>query len=151
MVTGQLTITADFLSRADLRLGIAARHYCPEAYAWFVALAEQLGLRRADTILQWSTLAKVTALIRTPPDAIGPREFQQARTAIVDAFIARGSRCAGRNMAAIFHRLQLTLFHAGRLETYARPRTRALSRSAGGRWSRLASLRRRAATSTRSR
>ena len=67
MVTGQLTITADFLSRADLRLGIAARHYCPEAHTWFVALAEQLGLRPADTMLQWSTLAKVTALTRTPP------------------------------------------------------------------------------------
>ncbi len=31
MVTGQLTVTADFLGRADLRLGIAARHYCPDA------------------------------------------------------------------------------------------------------------------------
>ena len=75
-------------------------------------------------MLQWSTLAKITALTGTPPDAIGPAEFERARTAIVDAFIARGSPCAGRNMAAIFHRLQLTLFHAGRLDTCARPRTR---------------------------
>jgi hypothetical protein len=35
MVTGQLTVTADFLSRADLRLGIAARHYCPEAHTLY--------------------------------------------------------------------------------------------------------------------
>ncbi len=117
LVTGQLTVTADFLSRADLRLGIAARHYCPEAHTWFVALAEQLGLRPADTTLQWSTLAKVTALTRTPPEGIGPGEFERARTAIVDAFIARESPGAGRNMAAVFHRLQLTLFHAGRLDT----------------------------------
>jgi len=75
-------------------------------------------------MLQWSTLAKITALTGTPPDAIGQAEFQRARTAIVDAFITRGSPCAGRNMAAIFHRLQLTLFHAGRLDTYTRSRTR---------------------------
>jgi hypothetical protein len=30
LVTGQLTVTADFLSRADLRLGTAARHYYPK-------------------------------------------------------------------------------------------------------------------------
>ena len=123
MVTGQLTVTADFLSRADLRLGIAARHYCSGA-PWFVTIAERLGLRAADTMLQWSTLAKITALTGTPPDAIGQAEFPRARTAIVDAFITRGSPCAGRNMAAIFHRLQLTLFHAGRLDTYTRSRTR---------------------------
>jgi site-specific recombinase XerD len=125
MVTGQLTVTADVLSHADLRLGIAARHYCPDAHTWFVTAAARLGIRLADTRLQWSTLAKITAFTGTPPDAIGPAEFQRARTAIIDAFIARGSPCAGRNMAAIFHRLQLTLFHAGRLETFTRPRTRA--------------------------
>src|SRR5512132_4611379 len=59
------------------------------------------------------------------PGCDRPGRVPVGRTAIVDAFIARGSPCAGRNMAAIFHRLQLTLFHAGRLETYTRPRTRA--------------------------
>ena len=50
MVTGQLTVTTDFLSRADLRLGIAARHHCPEAHTWFVSNAERLRLRPADTM-----------------------------------------------------------------------------------------------------
>jgi hypothetical protein len=109
MVTGQLTVTADFLSRADLRLGISARHHCPDAHTWFVTAAERLRIRPGDTMLQWSTLAKITAFTGTPPDAIGPPEFERARTAMVEAFIARGSPCAGRNMAAIFHRLQLTL------------------------------------------
>jgi hypothetical protein len=124
MVTGQLTVTAEFLSRADLRLGIAARHFCPEASTWFSTVAERLGVRPADTMLQWSTLAKIVAFTRTAPDGVGPAEFERARTAIVAAFLARGTPCAGRNMAAIFHRLQLTLFHAGRLETYTRPRNR---------------------------
>jgi hypothetical protein len=52
MVTGQLTVTADFLGRADLRLGISARHYCPDAHTWFIAVAERLGIRPGDTMLQ---------------------------------------------------------------------------------------------------
>ena len=124
MVTGQLTVSADFLGRAGLRLGITARHYCPDAHSWFVTAAERLGIRSEDTMLQWSTLAKITALTGVAPNAIGPAEFERARTAIVNAFIARGSRCAGRTMAATFHRLQLTLFHAGHLTTYKRPRNR---------------------------
>src|SRR5881394_4276043 len=36
MVTSQLTVTAHVLGRIDLRLGIAARNYCPDAHRWFV-------------------------------------------------------------------------------------------------------------------
>ncbi len=40
------------------------------------------------------------------------------------AFTARATSTAGRNTASIFHRLQLTLFHAGRLDTLSRPMSR---------------------------
>jgi site-specific recombinase XerD len=124
MVTSQLTVTADILGRVDLRLGNAARNYCPSAHAWFVYACEHIGISPADTALQWNTLAKITAITATPPEQVATTEFEIARTAIIDAYVARGMPQSGRNMASIFHRLQLTLFHAGRLDTHRRAMSR---------------------------
>ena len=57
----------------------------------------------------------------TVPDQITEREFERARTALIDANVARGLRASGRNITSVFHRLRLTLFHAGRLATYRHP------------------------------
>ncbi len=124
MVTSQLTVTADILGLVDLRLGTAARNYRPEAYRWFVDAAERIGITAADIALQWNTLVKITAVTGTPPDEVGTAEFASARSAIVDAYVERGLPQSGRNMSAIFHRLQLTLFHAGQLDTHRRPMSR---------------------------
>jgi len=121
MVTGRLRIDADVFGRVDLWLGVAARAFCPDAYAWFVAVCEGLGIRVGDIRLQWNTLAKVTAATGVPPDDVGDREFDLASAAIVAAYVARGMPESGRNMASIFHRLRLTLFHAGRLHSFRRP------------------------------
>ena len=52
MVTGQLTVTAEVLGRVDLRLGIAARSYCPAPYAWFLErLRADCGLQPGDIAL----------------------------------------------------------------------------------------------------
>ena len=124
MVTSRLTVSADVLGRLDLRLGNAARNYCPDAHAWFVAACQRIGTSPADMALQWNTLAKITAITGVAPDEVAGTDFESARTAIIDAYVARGLPQSGRNMAAIFHRLQLTLFHAGRLDTHTRPRSR---------------------------
>lgn len=121
MVTGRLTVEADVFGRVDLWLGVAARAFCPDAHAWFVEACELLGTRPSDTRMQWNTLAKITAVTGTPPDEIGDGEFELARAAITGAYVARGLPSSGRNMASVFHRLQLTLFHAGRLDTHTRP------------------------------
>ncbi len=115
MVTGQLTVKADVLSRMNLQLGMAARHACPAAYRWFVTAADRLGSRPTNTARQWAALARITACTGTAPDAIGPAEFTRARPAIVEAFGRRPSPNAGRSIGAAFYQLQLTLFHAGRL------------------------------------
>jgi integrase/recombinase XerD len=121
MVTGRLTVEADVLGRIDLRLGNAARQYCPDAHASFVEACERLRVVPSDATLQWNVLAKVTAVTGLSPDRVGDREFELARTAIVDAYTARNLPTSGRNMAAVFHRLRLTLFHAGQLDTHKRP------------------------------
>ncbi len=121
LVTTQLTISGDLLGRVDLRLGHAARSHCPEALTWFNDACAVLGTKEADISLQWNTLAKVTAVIGTPAQQIDTAAFEAARTAIIDAYIARGMPNSGRNLASIFHRLQLTLFHAGSLASHRRP------------------------------
>jgi len=125
MVTGQLTVSAEVFGRVDLWLGIAARSFCPTAHAWFVQSCELLGTRPNDVGLQWNTLAKVTAMTGTAADQITEREFERARVALIDAYAGRGMRASGRNLASVFHRLRLTLFHAGRLDTYRHPTRRA--------------------------
>ena len=124
MVTGQLTVDADVFGRVDLWLGNAARTFCTDAHPWFVESCERLGVPPDDIGLQWNTLAKITATTGVAPNQITEREFELARTALIDAYAARGMRASGRNMASIFHRLRLTLFHAGRLDTHRHPTRR---------------------------
>jgi len=124
MVTGRIVVDAGILGRLDLRLGGIARLHCADAHAWFVDACERLGTRPDDIAIQWNALVKVTALTGTPPDRVGDREFASARSAIVAAYAARILPGSGRGMAAHFHRLQLTLFHAGHLDSLARPMRR---------------------------
>jgi integrase len=121
MVTGQLTIDADVLGRVYLRLGTAARTFCPDAHAWFVDACALINVRSADIALQWNVRAMITAVTGVAPEEVGDQSFDLGSTAVIDAYVARGKPESGRNMASIFHRLRLTLFHAGRLDNPRRP------------------------------
>jgi len=124
MVTGQLSIDADVLGRVYLRLGTSARAFCPDAHTWFLDAGDRIDLRVGDVALQWNALAMITAVTAAPPEQIGDHDFEVGSTAIIDAYAARGKPESGRNMASIFHRLRLTLFHAGNLDTHRRPARR---------------------------
>jgi integrase/recombinase XerD len=125
MVTGQLTIDADVLGRVYLRLGTSARAFCPDAHSWFLDACGRIDVRSADVALQWNALAMITAVTGTAPDEVGDQQFELGSAAIIDAYVARGKPESGRNMASIFHRLRLTLFHTGRLNSHRRPPRRA--------------------------
>ncbi len=121
MVTGRLKVDADVFGRVYLRLGTAARTFCPDAHGRFVEACERLRVRPGDVALQWNTLAMVTAVTGVAADRVGDGEFNVASAAVVDAYVSRGKPESGRNMASIFHRLRLTLFHAGQLNDHRRP------------------------------
>jgi len=125
MVTGRLTIDADVLGRVYLRLGTSARAFCPDAHAWFLHACGRIDVRPADVALQWNALAMVTAVTGVRAEEISDHAFAAGSAAILDAYAARGKPESGRNMASIFHRLRLTLFHAGRLDSHRRPARRA--------------------------
>ena len=124
MVTGQAVVDPRLLSSVELRLGNAARLFCAEDYRWFSGICRGLTTPEADMALQWNTLAKITAITGVPPAQIGDTEFADGRTAILDAHRARDTASSGRAMAAVFHRLRLTLFHAGRISSLHRPAQR---------------------------
>lgn len=107
MVTGQLTVDADLLCTVVFRLGNAARNFCPEAHAWFLSAAEQIGTGHHDTVTQWNVLAKITAITGIPPDQVGESDFAAAESALVGAYAARDRPESGRNLASMFHRLRL--------------------------------------------
>ena len=121
MVTGRITVAAELLSSTDLRLGNAARLYCADDHRWFREICSRLNISGEDIMVQWNTLAKITAITGAPPRAVTDEHFDAARTAMTTAYARRGKPSAGRTMAAIFHRLRLTLFHAGRITTLRPP------------------------------
>ena len=121
MVTGRLTVDADVFGRVYLRLGTAARTFCPEAHAWFTEACERIEVSGGDRKIQWNSLAMITAVTGVPADRVGETEFAAASRAVIDAYTARDKPESGRNMASVFHRLRLTLFHAGRLDHHRRP------------------------------
>jgi hypothetical protein len=63
----------------------------------------------------------ITAVTGVPADQVDEADFAAASQAVVDAYTARDKPESGRNMASVFHRLRLTLFHAGRLDHRRRP------------------------------
>jgi hypothetical protein len=76
----------------------------------------------ASTKIQWNALAKAAALSGVRPDEVDTASFDHARGALAGAYARRGKPESGPNVRSVFHRLQLTLFHAGKIDTLARPR-----------------------------
>ena len=121
MVTGRVTVDAELLSRTDLRPGLPARRFCATDYHWFTATCSRIGISSRDTAAQWNMLAKITAITGVSPCAVTDEHFDAARVAMTTAYARRGKPSAGCNVAAVFHRLRLTLFHAGRISTLRPP------------------------------
>jgi integrase/recombinase XerD len=121
MVTGRITVDAELLSRTDLRPGLPARSFCANEYRWFSETCSRIGISSRDTAAQWNILAKVTAITGALPRAVTDDHFDAARVAMTTANARRGKPTAGKNVAAVFHRLRLTLFHGGQICTLRPP------------------------------
>jgi len=121
MVTGRLQVTASLVSQLNLHLGNAARLFRPAEHSWFAGLADDLRVGDVDMAAQWNLLAKITAITGARPERVHDPQFLTARAELVQAYRDRGMAASGRNLATVFHRLQLTLFHAGLLSGLNRP------------------------------
>jgi integrase/recombinase XerD len=121
MVTGRITVDAELLSRSDLRPGLPARSFCAADYHWFSEKCSRIGISSRDTAAQWNIMAKITAITGASPRAVDDEHFDAARAAMISAYARRGKTTAGKNVAAVLHRLRLTLFHAGQICTLRPP------------------------------
>jgi integrase/recombinase XerD len=125
MATGRITVDAALLSRTDLRPGIPARRLCPEDYHWFSETCSRIGVPSPDKAAQWNLLVKITAIIGVAPRALTDMSFDTGCASLVAAYTQRGRPSAGRNVAAVLHRLRVTLFHAGNLASLRPPAVKA--------------------------
>ncbi len=121
MVTGQIGVDAEQLYDTGLRLGNAGRLFCPHDHRWFTDICTRLGTSAADVTLQWNTLVKIAVITGATARTVTDDEFGTARAALIAAYSRRQTPSAGRTIAAVCHRLQLSLFHAGRLTTLRGP------------------------------
>ncbi len=121
MVTGQIGVDAEQLYDTGLRRGNAGRLFCPHDHRWFTDICTRLGTSAADVTLQWNTLVKIAVITGATARTVTDDEFGTARAALIAAYSRRQTPSAGRTIAAVCHRLQLSLFHAGRLTTLRGP------------------------------
>jgi site-specific recombinase XerD len=121
MVTGQIGVDAELLCDTGLRLGNAGRLFCPHDYRWFTEICSGLGTSDADVIAQWNTLVKMAVITRATVRTVADGEFGTARAALIGAYSRRQTPSAGRTMAALCHRLQLSLFQSGQITTLRGP------------------------------
>ena len=121
IVTGRLGVDAGFLVAAGMRLGSAAARYHPAARLRFEQATARLAATAADTALQWHMLATLAAATGTTVEGIDTERFLAGRQLLLDAYRQRGRPDAGRNPAAVLHRLQTTLFHDQAIDIITRP------------------------------
>lgn len=121
MVTGQIGVDAEQLCDSGLRLGNAGRLFCPHEYRWFTDLCARLGTSAADTTSQWNALVKVAVITGVTVRTVRDDELDTARAALIAAYSRRPTPSAGRTMAALCHRLQLSLYDAGQIVTLRGP------------------------------
>jgi hypothetical protein len=129
IVTGRLRPSADYLVACRPYLGEVAAHHHRAFHARFAATSAGLGFGATVTRLQWSALAKVTALAGLAPDQVTQAVIDEGRQALTAAISRHrpGSHGPGALSAALFG-LQTTLFHLGVLGTA--PRKTSPDRSA---------------------
>ena len=130
MVTARMIVSAEYLARADLRLGaIAARHY-PALRASFAEVAGMLGSDDVWIRAQWSALTQLGALHGVRPHEVNAEQLDVGGDELLVAFAYRGHPKAGHVLRSSLVRLRATLFHGGIIDTpprLHRPNTGRLS------------------------
>ncbi|MQB01923.1 MAG: hypothetical protein GEU78_16895 [Actinobacteria bacterium] len=113
MVTGRMSVSAEYLARANLRLGVAARNYHPRLHARVAGAAAMLGSDTTWINAQWSALAQLAALHGVAPDTVTAEQLERGSSALLAASARPGHPKAGQKLRTAVVRLGATLFHAG--------------------------------------
>jgi len=134
MVTARMSVSAQFLARADLRLGVAAARYYPALRADFGDTAHTLGSDHPWVLAQWSVLAQLAALHGVRPAQVTAEQLDIGGDALLAAFARPDHPTAGRRLRSSLVRLRATLFHAGMTDTPPRLRRPNAGRVQANEW-----------------
>ncbi len=139
IVTGRLRPSADYLVACRPYLGeVAARHH-RRFHERFTATSAGLGFEATVTRLQWSALAKVTALAGLAPGQVTQAAIDEGREALAAAIGGHrpGSHGVKALSAALFG-AQTTLFHLGLLDAAPAKTNRDRSAERAAAWASVA-------------
>ncbi len=117
MVTARMSASAQYLARADQRLGAVAARYYPALRANFAETAATLGSDRPWQCAQWSALAQLAALHGVRLDQVSSEQVDVGGDTLLAAFARPGHPKAGHVLRSSLVRLRATLFHAGMTQT----------------------------------
>jgi integrase len=120
MVTGRMAMPADYLARADLRLGVAGRNFHPELFCLVAEAAAMLGSDRALVNAQLSAFAQVACYFGRSPGDLDSRDVDQAAHALLAAYTHTDRPKGGHRLRTSFVRLRSTLFHCGLVDVSPR-------------------------------
>ncbi len=135
IVTGRVRPTPDYLVACRPYLGEVAAHHHRGFYERFVAVSAELGFDCIVTRLQWSALAKVTALAGRSPEQVTQAVIDEGREALVAAIgVHRPDSHGPKALSAALFGAQTTLFHLGVLHAPPRKVNRDRSAERAAEW-----------------
>ncbi len=118
IVTQRVAASADYLVAGRPFVGDVALRHHPEFANAFLDTATSLGFARATAMSQWSDIAKVAALCQARPDRLCRAQFDQGRTALLEAAARHRPDSELRlSLAKTFHGAEATMFHLGVFDT----------------------------------
>ncbi|MGI8807022.1 MAG: tyrosine-type recombinase/integrase [Acidimicrobiales bacterium] len=138
MVTGRMAVSADYLARANLRLGAAAARHHPALHAHLAATAEMLGSDKCWVDAQWQAFAQVAALHGVTPAGVTAAQLDVGETILLNAFVRPGHPKSGHKLRSALVRLRATLFHAGLIDVPPRLRKPNIGELKALEWARVA-------------
>ncbi|MEX1272004.1 MAG: hypothetical protein WEB55_06105, partial [Acidimicrobiia bacterium] len=97
MVTGRMTVTAEYLARARLRLGTIAAAHHPELRARVAVTAEMLGSDTTWVNAQWNTLCQLAAMHGVSPAAVTAEHLTVGGPELLAAFVRPDRPTAGHS------------------------------------------------------
>ncbi|MGH8918166.1 MAG: tyrosine-type recombinase/integrase [Actinomycetes bacterium] len=138
IVTGRMAVSADYLARANLRLGAAAANHHPALHAHLAATAEMLGSDKCWVDAQWQAFAQVAALHGVTPACVTAAQLDVGEAALLGAFVRPGRPKSGHKLRTALVRLRATLFHAGVIDVPPRLRKPNTGELKAAEWGRVA-------------
>ena len=127
LVTGRLRASVEYLVASRLRAGRVAAWVHREFHERFIATAAELGFAPKSAELQWWAVAIVAALVGVRPERLTRAQFDSAREQLIATTVRLDRDHPGRAgiLSTRLYGAEVTLFHAGVIETPPRKRMRS--------------------------